>query len=177
MGAAAGAVRRRIAGPQDAAALLGLKRRLDSETSFMMYEPGERDSSVQHLARELDRAARSPNSVVIVAEQDGQLVGYVQLTGGSLRRNRGTAYVVLGVRAHAAGRGIGSGLLQRAKDWAAGHDLHRLELTVMAHNSRAIRLYERMGSLVEGRRAECLFVDGQFIDELTMAAILPSRPA
>jgi RimJ/RimL family protein N-acetyltransferase len=47
----------------------------------------------------------------------------------------------------------------------------------MAHNSRAIRLYERMGFSVEGRRAECLFVDGQFIDELTMAAILPSALA
>ena len=46
----------------------------------------------------------------------------------------------------------------------------------MAHNSRAIRLYKRMGFSVEGRRAECLFVDGQFIDELTMAAILPSAP-
>jgi hypothetical protein len=29
-----------------------------------------------------------------------------------------------------------------------------------------------MGFTVEGRRAECLLVDGQFIDELTMAAIL-----
>ena len=51
-----------------------------------------------------------------------------------------------------------------------------LTLTVMAHNSRAIRLYERMGFAVEGRRSECLFVDGQFVDELTMAAILPIDP-
>jgi RimJ/RimL family protein N-acetyltransferase len=46
----------------------------------------------------------------------------------------------------------------------------------MAHNSRAIRLYERMGFAVEVRRSECLFVDGQFVDELTMAAILPIDP-
>lgn len=143
----------------------------------MMFEPGERDSSVQDLARELESVARSPNSVVIVAELGGQLAGYLQLTGGSLRRSRATAYVVIGVRAHAAGRGIGTELLQRAKNWAAAHDLHRLELTVMAHNSRAIRLYKRMGFSVEGRRSECLFVDGQFIDELTLAAILPIPPA
>jgi len=47
----------------------------------------------------------------------------------------------------------------------------------MAHNSRAIRLYERMGFRVEGRRVECLLVDGQFVDELTMAAILPAGAA
>ena len=137
----------RAARPYDAAALLDLKRQLDAETAFMIYEPDERDTSVQDLA--------------------------VELAGGSFRRSRATAYVVIGVRADAAGLGIGTGLLRQAKDWAAAHGLHRLELTVMAHNTRAIRLYERMGFSVEGRRSECLLVDGQFIDELTMAVILP----
>jgi RimJ/RimL family protein N-acetyltransferase len=162
--------------PHDAAALLELKQQLDRETSFMIFEPGERDSSVQDLARELAQQARTPNSVVLLAELAGELVGYLELAGGSFRRSRTTAYLVMGVRAHAVGRGIGTGLLRRARDWAAAHGLHRLELTVMAHNARAIRLYERMGFSVEGRRAECLLVNGQFIDELTMAAILPTAP-
>jgi RimJ/RimL family protein N-acetyltransferase len=166
-------VRIRAARPYDAAALLDLKRQLDEETAFMMYEPGERDSSVQDLARELAGVDRSPNSVVLLAELGDQLTGYVELAGGSFRRSRATAYLVIGVLADAAGRGIGTGLLRHARDWAAAHGLHRLELTVMAHNTRAIRLYERMGFSVEGRRAECLLIDGQFIDELTMAAILP----
>jgi RimJ/RimL family protein N-acetyltransferase len=169
-------VRVRAARPYDAAALLDLKRQLDRETSFMMYEPGERGSSVQDLARDLAQVGRSPNSVVLLAELADHLVGYVELTGGSLRRSRTTAYLVIGVRADVAGRGIGTGLLQGARDWASAHGLHRLELTVMARNSRAIRLYERMGFSVEGRRAECLLVDGQFIDELTMAALLPAAP-
>src|SRR6266568_1230280 len=167
----------RVAGPRDAAALLELKRRLDHQTSFMMFEPGERGSSVADLARELDHVVASDNSVVLVAELDGgldgELAGYVELTGGAHRRSRATAYVVIGVLARAAGRGIGAGLLRSAREWAAAHGLHRLELTVMAHNSRAIHLYERMGFRVEGRRVECLLVDGQFVDELTMAAILP----
>jgi RimJ/RimL family protein N-acetyltransferase len=167
-------IRIRIARPYDAAALLDLKRQLDEETAFMMYEPGERDSSVQDLGRELAGVARSPNSVILLAELGDQLVGYLELTGGSFRRSRATAYLVIGVRADAAGRGIGTGLLRHAKDWAAAHGLHRLELTVMAHNTRAIRLYERMGFSVEGRRSECLLIDGRFIDELTMAVILPT---
>lgn len=167
-------VRIRTARPYDAAALLDLKHRLDEETAFMMYEPGERDSSVRDLARDLAVVARSPNSVVLLAELGDQLVGYLELTGGSFRRSRATAYVVIGVRAHAAGRGIGAGLLRQAKDWAAAHGLHRLELTVMAHNTRAIRLYERMGFTVEGRRSECLLIEDQFADELTMAVILPA---
>ena len=175
MSAERNAARIRIARPYDAAALLDLKRRLDEETTFMMYEPGERDSSVQDLARELAGVVRSPNSVILLAELGDQLAAYLELTGGSFRRSRATAYVVIGVRADAAGRGIGTGLLQHAKDWAAAHGLHRLELTVMAHNTRAIRLYERAGFSVEGRRSECLLIDGRFIDELTMAVILPAE--
>jgi hypothetical protein len=41
--------RMRIAGTGDAAALLRLKHRLDRETSFMLLEAGERDTSVQVL--------------------------------------------------------------------------------------------------------------------------------
>ena len=139
----------------------------------MLLEPGERDTSAEALARHLANVARSQNSVVIVAEIGGELAGYVELAGGSFRRNRATAQVVIGVAAEASGKGIGTGLLRQARDWAATHGLHRLELTVMAHNHRAADLYQRMGFSIEGRRTECLLVDGQFVDELTMAAILP----
>ena len=43
----------------------------------------------------------------------------------------------------------------------------------MARNHRAIALYERMGFAHEGRRADCLLIDGKFRDELYMAMILP----
>jgi ribosomal protein S18 acetylase RimI-like enzyme len=177
MGAEADPVGIRPARPYDAAALLELKRQLDRETAFMMYEPGERDSAVQDLAAELAGMGRSANSVVLLAERADQVIGYVQLTGGTLRRSRATAYLVIGVLAHAAGRGTGAELLRQAQAGAAARGLHRLELTVMAHNTRAIRLYERTGFTVEGRRSECLLVDGQFVDELTMALLLPVPPA
>jgi RimJ/RimL family protein N-acetyltransferase len=143
-----------------------------------MLEPGERDTSAEALARHLGNVARSQNSVVIVAEIGGELAGYVELAGGSFRRNRATAQVVIGVAAQASGKGIGAGLLRQAQDWAATHGLHRLELTVMAHNHRAADLYQRMGFSIEGRRTQCLLVDGQFVDELYMAALLPgAHPA
>jgi hypothetical protein len=62
--------------------------------------------------------------------------------------------------------GVGTGLLEEAKRWAAARGLHRIELNVMAHNHRAIALYERAGFVREGRRVDCLLVDGKFLDEL-----------
>lgn len=163
----------RIAGPDDAAALMKLKQRLDEETSFMLLEPDERDTSIQALARHLEEVSHSENSVVIVADAGGDLAGYVELAGGKFRRNRFTTHVIIGVLAESSGKGVGTGLLEEAKRWAAARGLHRMELTVMAHNHRAIALYERMGFVREGRGVDCLLIDGTFLDELYMAMILP----
>ena len=43
----------------------------------------------------------------------------------------------------------------------------------MARNHRAIALYDRVGFVHEGRRVDCLLIDGKFLDELYMAMILP----
>jgi len=86
--------------------------------------------------------------------------------------SRLTAHVVIGVLAAASGRGIGSGLLSEVESWTRAHGLHRLELTVMAHNRRAGQLYQHMGFAVEGRRRECLLVDGNLADELYLAKLL-----
>jgi RimJ/RimL family protein N-acetyltransferase len=163
----------RIAGPNDAVALMKLKQRLDEQTSFMLLEPAERDTSTQALARHLEEVSRSENSLVIVADRRRDLAGYVELAGGKFRRNRATTHVIIGVLAEASGKGVGTALLEEAKRWAASRGLHRIELNVMAHNHRAIALYERMGFVREGRRVDCLLVDGKFLDELYMAMILP----
>jgi len=168
--------RLRVAGPGDAAGLLALKQDLDRETSFMLLEPDERRETAEEVAASLDAMAGTVNSVVIVAETAGRLVGYVEGRGGRVRRNRITAHVVIGVLAAAGGRGVGAGLLRELEVWAPAHGIHRLELTVMAHNRRAFGLYQRMGYTTEGRRRECLLVDGRLADELYMAKLLPRPP-
>jgi ribosomal protein S18 acetylase RimI-like enzyme len=169
--APAGEVRFRESVPADAAALLALKRDLDRETRFMLLEPGERADTVQTVAADLGQAADA-NSVLVVAETASGLVGYVEGRGGRSRRSRLTVHVVIGVLAAASGHGVGSGLLGELESWARAHRLHRLELTVMAHNRRASELYRRTGFTVEGRRRECLLVDGTLVDELYMAKLL-----
>jgi hypothetical protein len=45
----------------------------------------------------------------------------------------------------------------------------------MTQNHRAADLYQRMGFSIEGRRAQCLFVDGRFIDELIWPRSSPAK--
>ena len=56
-------------------------------------------------------------------------------------------------------------------------DLHRVSLTVLADNSRAIAAYTRCGFVVEGRFRDSLFRDGKWHDDLSMAILKPQWEA
>lgn len=56
-------------------------------------------------------------------------------------------------------------------------ELNRVELEVYEFNTRAIRVYEKLGFKLEGRKRQALNWDGQFYDALVMGLIASDRPA
>jgi ribosomal protein S18 acetylase RimI-like enzyme len=164
----------RLAGPADAAALLALQRRLDTQSSFMLLEPGEREQAPDPLHDRL-RGQGAVGSFDLVAATAGRLVGWLAVEVSPFRRANRTGYVVMAVDADAAGRGIGGGLLTAADQQARHRGLRRLELTVMADNLRALSLYLRGGFQVEGLRRQALARDGAVVDEYYMGKLLPPQ--
>lgn len=96
---------------------------------------------------------------------------------GASLRVRHAMNVSLAVHPDWQGRGLGWALLTALIDYAdrwAG--VLRLQLHVYADNTRAIRLYEGLGFVTEGRlRGESLR-DGHYVDTLTMARWHPQPP-
>lgn len=161
----------RPAVPDDAKRLLELKLALDDETSFMMFEPGERTSSMADVRAEIEWRVSSPNSTLLVAATPDELAGYVEAYGGEFNRTRHLAMVVAGVRASYSGQGLGTRLFSSLVGWADSAGIVRLELTVMVHNAAAIRLYEKFGFVSEGVRRCSVMVDGACVDEIAMARL------
>jgi len=162
----------RRATPEDASAFLALKKALDVETAFLMLEPGERLTSEEEMRATLERIAAAERDYLAVLECDGELVGYLSAQSGSYRRNRHSAYITTGIRQAFCGQGWGKRLFADLIGWAKQSGITRLELTVMAHNQRAIGLYKRMGFLKEGVKRHSLRVDNQYVDEDYMALLL-----
>ncbi len=81
----------------DAAQFLNLCKQLDAETQFMMLEPGERKTTLEEQRAQIDILLRQENQTIFVAEQDNQLVGYLAATGGTFKRNRHSAYLVIAI--------------------------------------------------------------------------------
>ena len=92
-------------------------------------------------------------------------------------RRRHAMMLGIGVHPEAHGRGVGSALMdaitRQADDWLG---VLRIELTVFADNTRAIRLYERFGFEHEGRLRGYALRDGRYVDALTMARLHPRPP-
>lgn len=156
----------------DAEQFLDLCTRLDEETQFMMLEPGERTITVEEQREDIERLLSKENSTIIVAEEAGQLVGYLAVLGGEFKRNKHTAYIIIGILQAFTGRGVGSKLFTAVEQWAHQNAIHRLELTVMAHNKAGIALYKKRGFEIEGTKKHSLLVNGQYIDEYYMAKLV-----
>ena len=168
----------RLAGPENAGALLDLQHRLDAQSEFMLFEPGEREQDPARLRDRLLAQGQS-GSFDLVAEAgdaesgraetggmaSGGLAGWLAVDVLPARRARRTGYLVLGVDAAAVGRGLGRSLLAAAEDEAAQRGLGRLELTVMTGNLRALGLYLRCGFEVEGLRRRALVRGTTVTDE------------
>jgi RimJ/RimL family protein N-acetyltransferase len=100
------------------------------------------------------------------------LAGYLSAIGGRFARDRHAAYIVIGILDRFTGMGIGTTLFEKLEDWAKGHGIHRLELSVMIHNQRAVALYKKMGFDVEGIKRDSLLVDGAYVDEYYMSRLI-----
>jgi RimJ/RimL family protein N-acetyltransferase len=163
--------------PEDSAELLQLQHRLDQETSYMLLAPGERQTGLQQVEEMIAGFAGADSSILIGAEADGRLAGYLSVRGGSVSRNRHSAYIVIGILQQYQGMGIGSGLFNEMDRWAKNSGMVRLELTVMKHNERAVALYTKHGFEIEGLKKKSLLVDGEWVDEYYMSKIfaLPSE--
>jgi RimJ/RimL family protein N-acetyltransferase len=161
----------REAAEADAEQLLALAHQLDRETKFMLLEPGERttDPAVQ---RERIRTGLAQGNLTLVADAGGRLVGLLGLTRGADRRNRHAGHIFIGICQEFTRQGIGTRLFADMERWAREKGLHRLELTVMAHNAAGRALYQKLGFEIEGTLRHSLCVDGQWIDEYAMAKLL-----
>jgi ribosomal protein S18 acetylase RimI-like enzyme len=163
----------RVANVHDAAAVLGLLRRVIGEPGVNIpLQPDEITATVEEQRAVIEELADEPRAVMLVAEIEGAIVGELSLRPMAPRR--ALAHVaVLGISVDAGwrGRGVGSALMTHAIAWAERAGYLRIELNVYARNTAAIRLYERFGFVLEGRRRKLIREGDVFLDDLVMARL------
>ena len=152
----------------------------DADAICLIYNQGIEDR-VATLETELRTpeerrqwmAARGPRHPVIIAETEGQVVGW-----GSLNLyNPRVAYQHVAdfsvyVKRDWRGKGVGRQVLERLIELARAIGYHKMMLSAFPSNAAGVMLYERMGFTKVGVCREMGLLDGNWVDTLIMEQLL-----
>jgi ribosomal protein S18 acetylase RimI-like enzyme len=115
------------------------------------------------------RAARWRLDGSLVAVDGDEIVGSLFIDASG----HGFGEIGMTVARDRRGRGVGSLLLAAAIEWARARGLHKLSLSVFAHNTAGIALYRKFGFVEEGRRVkQYRRASGELWDAIDMGLLL-----
>ncbi len=146
------------------------------------------NGTLQHpyTAAEIWRSRLASNlgtrQITLVATVNGRVIGNAGLHPVSDHPCvKHVCSIGIGIAHAYQGRGVGRALMNACLDFAERWaNYGRIELTVHADNPRAIKLYESLGFMHEGRLHDYSFREGGYVDALMMARVtdaLIQRPS
>lgn len=110
------------------------------------------------------------NKLMLVTESENQVVSFANIWVGERNRNQHVAQIGISILPGYRNVGLGTTIIQTMIDWAAAHSgIEKLALGVWSKNTRAIKLYQKMGFIEEGRKVkEVKYADGSYDDCICM---------
>lgn len=156
----------------DAENFINLIKKVETQADFMLMDADERKTTPEQQRKQLLSIKQQSNSIIFVAEEGGNLVGYLIAMGGRVKRTQHAAYIVIGILENFRDKGIGTSLFQSLNQWALNHKISRLELTTVIQNKGGVALYKKSGFEIEGIKRNSLIIDGKSFDEYYMSKLL-----
>lgn len=153
---------------KDAEQVVGVMKNAELSGN-MLYDPGERTITPASLEKFMEAMNSKSKSGFFVARDNDEIIGYMMVQNEKSNRVSHRASIAVGVHSDSRGKGVGTALFEHVISWAKEVGLHRLELTVIATNERAVHLYKKMGFEIEGVKKDSLCVGSHYIDEYYMA--------
>jgi RimJ/RimL family protein N-acetyltransferase len=129
--------------------------------------------------RSLYEAFPSDERINFAVESDGRFIGTVALK--HIDRRSQHAWLAIMLDGEQLGRGYGRDVLRTLLRWAfVIENFHRISLETWATNERALRCYQAVGFVEEGRMREAAWIAGHYVDVVQMGVLrhewLESQP-
>ncbi len=113
------------------------------------------------------------NAIILVALARDRIVGHLQISFGTSPRFREMGDLFIYLHQDYQNLGLGAALMSEGLRLARERRKHRIELTVITENHRAIRVYKKLGFQREGvKRENYLGENGKYYDEIIMGILL-----
>src|SRR2546426_8717626 len=152
--------------PEDKEALVSMYASMSSEAIKWGLPPYDRPR-IERWTTDLT------NNITLLARSEDRVVGHLQLFRIPFERRKGVGEVFIYIHQDFQNLGLGTRMMRKAIALAKERGFHRLGLTVVADNQRAIKVYEKVGFKKEGEARETFYGDDhRYHDEVEMGLLL-----
>ncbi|MBU4366020.1 MAG: GNAT family N-acetyltransferase [Kiritimatiellae bacterium] len=118
------------------------------------------------IARVTKGPGRFSETIAFVAEDDGKVIGYIEVTAG---KNGLGMLDIISVDPEFFSKGVGNALMAQAEKFWAEHNQRKIATCVSAHNTKALIYYIKNGFIPEGYQKNH-FHEG--VDEIILGRFL-----
>ncbi len=141
----------RVATEEDAQRLIDLKRSYIKDTTTIPLLLNEYQGKLDSEVLLIDEYINSLNSILLVADCNGELIGNIDLTGSGRSKMFHTAMIGMGIKEEWRNQGLGKILIESTLQWAKDHsEIEIVWLDVYASNKLGYNLYKNTGFQVSG---------------------------
>lgn len=106
-----------------------------------------------------------------ILEENSRLIGTIGFKELNIPSRSASLYIVIGDKSY-WGKGYGTdALIVFVRFLFTQWNLHRITLDTWDENIRAIRAYEKVGFIIEGRQREARYVSGSYHDAILMGLL------
>ena len=153
----------RDAEPSDAGKFLEYCKIVGSETDNLTFGAEGLSLTISQEADFIRKFAGNPGSIMIVAFDEGELIGTgaVSVVSGKPRFAH-RREIAISVRKDYWGKGIGTGIMNVLMDFARKSGAEVLELEVRSDNEAAISLYKKFGFEKIGTTEKFFKINGEY---------------
>jgi ribosomal protein S18 acetylase RimI-like enzyme len=137
--------------PADAPILAAAEREIAKIPGHLASRPEElKDESFRE---KIEALAKNDSAAYVVLEDNGVIVGHSIAEPHRLANLAHVVFLTIAIHEGHQGQGLGRILMEHLVSWARAHEkIGKFELQVRSSNVRAIRLYESLGFVEEGRK-------------------------
>jgi RimJ/RimL family protein N-acetyltransferase len=141
----------------DASEIINYSKILFASTDQVLTTPDEYTITVENEKIWINNFNENPNSNVLIAELDNQIVGLLFFIPNSKGKNAHTGEFGINVHPYFQGIGIGRLLIETLLNWSKHNvTIEKVYLNVFATNKHAIKLYGDLGFTEEGRHIKAI---------------------
>lgn len=146
----------------DASAILEYLKMVGEETDNLTFGAEGMPFTSEAEAAYITRIEHSQDEIMLVAKNDGKIVGNASISRLP-RRMKHRGELGVSVLKEYWNKGIGSQLLKKLLDWAEINDFEIIELQVRSDNFAAIHLYEKYGFQKIGVHPAFFKIENEYI--------------